>query len=70
MREGLIFSLFKKDNREDPGKYRGKTLLSVIGKLYTRVINNYLVKYLELNNKLNEGQGCFRIGRSCINIFP
>ena len=69
-REGLIVSLFKKGDREDPGNYRGITLLSVIGKLYSRVINNRLLKYLELNNKLHEGQGGFRIGRSCIdNIF-
>ena len=69
-REGLIVSLFKKGDREDPGNYRGITLLDVIGKLYCRVINNRLLKYLELNGKLHEGQGGFRIGRSCIdNIF-
>ena len=70
MERGLIVSLFKKGDREDPGNYRGITLLDVIGKLYCRVINNRLLKYLELNGKLHEGQGGFRIGRSCIdNIF-
>ena len=68
-REGLIVSLFKKGDREDPGNYSGITLLSVIGKLYSRVINNRPLNYLELNNKLHEGQGGFRIGRSCIDIF-
>ena len=69
-REGLIVSLFKKGDREDPGNYRGITLLNIVSKLYCRVINNRLLKYLELNNKLHEGQGGFRIGRSCIdNIF-
>ena len=58
-REGLIVSLFKKGDREDPGNYRGITLLDVIGKLYCRVINNCLLKYLELNGKLRKGQGCF-----------
>ena len=70
-REGLIVSLFKKPDREDPGNYSGITLLSVIGKLYSRVFNNFLLKYLELNNKLHEGQGGFGMGRSCFdNIFP
>ena len=31
-REGLIVNLFKKGDREDPGNYRGITLLSVVGK--------------------------------------
>ena len=69
--EGESYSLFKKGDKEDPGKYRGITLLSVIRKLYSRIINNHhLLKYLELNNKVHEGQEGFGIGRSCIdNIF-
>ena len=43
-REGLIVSLFKKEDGEDPGNYRGITLLRVTGKLYNRAINNYLFK--------------------------
>ena len=69
-REDLIVSLFMKVDMEDAGNYRGITLLNLVGKLYSRIINNRLLKYLELNNKLHEGQGGFRIGRSCIdNIF-
>ena len=69
-REGLIVSLFKKGDREDPGNYRGITLLNVVGKLYSRVINNRLLKHIELNHMLHEGQGGFRFKRSCIdNIF-
>ena len=69
-REGLTVSLFKKEDREGPSNCRSITLLSVIGKLYSRVINNRPLKYLDLKNKLHEGQGFFRIGRSCIdNIF-
>ena len=33
-REGLIVNLFKKGDREDPGNYRGITLLSVVGKVF------------------------------------
>ena len=61
-REGLIVSLFKKRDRENPGNYRGITLLNVVGKLYSRVINNSLLKHLELNHMLHEGQGGFRLG--------
>ena len=31
-RDGLIVNIFKKGDREDPGNYRGITLLSVLGK--------------------------------------
>ena len=35
-REGLIVNLFKKGDREDPGNYRGITLLSVVGKVFCK----------------------------------
>ena len=37
-REGLIVILFKKGDREDPGNYRGITLLSVVGKLFCKYL--------------------------------
>ena len=33
-REGLIVNLFKEGDKEDPGIYRGITLLSVVGKVF------------------------------------
>ena len=35
-RKGLIVNLFKKGDREDPGNYRGITLLSVVGEVFCR----------------------------------
>ncbi len=32
LRQGLIVSLHKKGDAEDPGNYRGITLLNVVGK--------------------------------------
>ena len=37
-REGLIVNLFKKGDREDPGNYRGITLLSVVGKVFVKYL--------------------------------
>ena len=50
-REGLIVNLFKKGDKEDPGNYRGITLLSVVWKVFCKVLNNRLVKHLD------KGQG-------------
>ena len=69
-REGLIINLFKKGDREDPGNYRGITLLSVVGKLFCKILNNRLVECLDKEGLLHEGQAGFRVNRSCIdNIF-
>ena len=68
--EGLMISLFKKDDKQDLGNYMGITLLSVVRKLYSRILDNCLLKFLEASDKLHEGQGGFKRGRSCIdNIF-
>ena len=54
-REGLIVSLFKKGDKEDPGNYRGITLLSVVGKLFCKILNDRLVQYLDKSSKIHEG---------------
>eukprot|EP00271_Cylindrocystis_brebissonii_P003249 TRINITY_DN1401_c0_g1_i9.p1 TRINITY_DN1401_c0_g1~~TRINITY_DN1401_c0_g1_i9.p1 ORF type:complete len:1328 (-),score=159.78 TRINITY_DN1401_c0_g1_i9:667-4650(-) len=61
---GVIVSLFKKGDKEDPGNYRGITLLGAVRKLFCRVINNRLMAFLD-KRKLHEGQAGFRPGRSC-----
>ena len=69
-REGLIVNLFKKGDKEDPGNYRGITLLSVVGKVFCKIINDRLVKHLEEGQALHEGQAGFRKKRSCIdNVY-
>ena len=69
-REGLIVNLFKKGDKEDPGNYRGITLLSVVGKIFCKILNDRLVASLEENQALHEGQAGFRTKRSCVdNIY-
>ncbi len=46
-RQGLIVSLYKKGDAEDPGIYRGNTLLNVVGKLFCKILNTRLVVRLE-----------------------
>ena len=65
-REGLIVNL-KKGDREDPGNYRGITLLSVVGKVFCKILNNRLVPCLDKGGTLHEGQAGFRVNRSCMD---
>ena len=60
---GLIVPLFKKQgSSKDPNNYRGITLLSCIGKLFTMLINERLQKFIDTNNLLSENQAGFRKG--------
>ena len=47
---GLIFPIFKggpEEYRYNPLKYRGITLLSVLGKIYASIINTRLTRWIE-----------------------
>ena len=45
-------------------------MLNLVGKFYSRIINNCPLKYSETNHKLHEDKGGFRIGRCCVdNVF-
>ena len=58
-REGLIVSLFKKGAKEDPGNYRGITLLSVVGKVFCKILNDRLVQYLDKSVKFMKDKQAF-----------
>jgi hypothetical protein len=49
---GIICPIFKKGGRSDPKHYRGITLLSCLGKLFTSVSNSRLSEFVETNNIL------------------
>jgi exonuclease III len=64
---GLIVPLFKNGNREDPTNYRGITLSSCMGKLFTKVMNGRLYKFLASSGMLNDYQIGFKKGCGTTN---
>ena len=52
---------------DDPDNYRGITLLSCLGKLFTAVIDSRLTAYLEKAGMLGDEQAGFRAGYSTID---
>ena len=59
--EGLIQPLYKnKGSRDDTNNYRGITLLSCLGKLFTACINKRLSSFLFDNNLIGLEQAGFR----------
>lgn len=58
---GLMVSIYKKKgDKMDPDNYRGITLLSCMGKLFSMLLNSRLSLFLENNNLLGEEQTGFR----------
>lgn len=68
--EGHIIPLHKKGSLINVENYRGITLLSVLGKLFSRVLNNRLRDWTEKYHILIEAQAGFRPGMSTVdNIY-
>ena len=64
---GVIFPLHKHDSRLDPSNYRPITLLSVMGKLFGRIINRRLSNFSEATGTLSDEQGGFRRKRGTVD---
>ena len=46
------------------------TLLSVVGKVFCKILNNRLVQCLDKEGALHEGQAGFRLNRGCMdNVY-
>ena len=65
---GLIVPIFKKKGSKfDPNNYRGISLLSCLGKLFTLCINVRLTKFVTDRNIIGEEQAAFREGYSTMD---
>ena len=62
--KGIIVPIYKKGDKTNPDNYRGITLLSCLGKLFTSIINDRITKFVENNSILSEVQAGFRKGFS------
>ena len=64
-RNAVIVPVYKKGSRLDCTNYRGISLMSIVGKVFARVLNER-VKVLT-GDKVMDEQGGFRLGRGCID---
>ena len=65
--EGYIIPLHKKGSKSNVENYRGITLLSTLGILFTRVLNNRLSLWAEEYNVYVEAQMGFRSGLGTVD---
>ena len=67
--EAEIVPIFKKGDKENPENYRGITLISCFGKVFTSIINRRLNSWAEANNVYFENQFGFREGRGAVDCM-
>ena len=67
---GLITPIFKSGNKSDPSNYRGICVTSCLGKLFSVILNNRLLTYLQDHNLIHPSQIGFLKGfRTSDHIF-
>ena len=65
---GVIVPIYKeKGSKNDPSNYRGITILSCFGKLFTCLLNSRLTKFCDENQIIGEEQAGFREGYSTVD---
>ena len=68
--DGFIVPIFKSGDRIEPSNYRGITVSSCFGKLFSVILNNRIVTFLNKNNILSPAQIGFVKGcRTADHVF-
>ena len=65
--KGIICSIFKSGIKNNPGNYRGISLLSCISKIFTGIINKRLVNWTEERKLFGYSQVGFREGKGTVD---
>ena len=63
----VLFPLHKKGSATDPNNFRGISLLSVVGKLFTKKLDKRLIKWANDHNAQREEQAGYKKGYSTID---
>ena len=64
---GLIIPIYKKGDPADPSNYRGITLVSALGKVYTKLLKDRLEKFADTYGIIKNNQEGFRENNSTID---
>lgn len=67
--KGFIVPVYKKGDKDDAKNYRGITLLSNFGKLFTCILNSRITNWCENNTIISDAQFGFRKGRSTVDAI-
>ncbi|TLY46335.1 MAG: hypothetical protein E6K54_08475 [Gammaproteobacteria bacterium] len=65
-KKSIIFPLHKKGDRNRVENYRGLSFIDCVAKLFTSLVDNRLVNWVNEHSVLSEYQACFRKGYSTV----
>lgn len=65
----VIVPIPKKGDLSKPDNFRAISVSSIFGKIFSSILNTRLMKWSEINDKLNDKQFGFRPGRSTIDCI-
>jgi hypothetical protein len=66
-KEVVVSMLYKKGDVRDPGNYRGISLMSIVAKVYEKVLTNRMTEFLENNKCYDESAQGSRKNRSAVD---
>ena len=66
---GCIIPIFKKGDSNDPNNYRGITIVSCLGKLFTSILCNRIFEWNSENDVITDAQFGFKPGFSTIDAI-
>ena len=55
--------------KNDPANYRVISLVNVMYKMFSSILNSRLCKWAEMYNKIDEAQAGFKVGYSCTDTM-
>ena len=67
--KGCIIPVFKKGDCNDPNNYRGITIVSCLGKLFTSILNKRLLDWDKEYNIISDAQFGFKPGVSTVDAI-
>ena len=67
--KGCVVPVFKKGNINDPNNYRGITIISCLGKLFTSVLNSRLLAWDKEYNIITDAQFGFKPGLGTVDAI-
>ena len=65
--EAIIHPLYKKGDPNKADNYRGISLLNILSKVYSHILNNRLNTWIEMQERIGENQAGFRKKRSTVD---
>ena len=68
--DSILCPIHKSGSKNEPGNYRGISLISIMYKIFSHVATNRIYNWAERESKIDEAQAGFRKGYSAVdNIF-